>query len=128
MQLRIIEDGDRRGVHVDWARRGRSGMTLWDDSGSWQGMPEKIEAAVYGGLTAEQMANMESATPTAFSGPEEAIAWGMEQGCFRDAVHAKNAYDKVKAERKPKTAADMWRLWIEDVKRRETETTEAAGK
>ena len=131
MQLRIIEDGDRRGVHVDWARRGRSGMTLWDDSGSWQGMPEKIEAAVYGGLTAEQMASMESATPTAFSGPEEAIAWGMEQGCFRDAVHAKNAYDKCKAERKPKTAADMWRFWIEDVERRKAETAEvdvAVGK
>ena len=131
MQLRIIENDDRRGVHVDWARRGRSGMTLWDDSGSWQGMPEKIETTVYGGLTAEQMASMEGATPTAFSGPEEAIAWGMEQGCFRDAVHAKNAYDKCKAERKPKTAADMWRFWIEDVERRKAETAEvdvAVGK
>ena len=127
MQLRIIEDGDRRGVHVDWARRGRSGMTLWDDSGSWQGMPEKIEAAVYGGLTAEQMANMESATPTAFSGPEEAIAFGVEQGCFRDAVHAKNAYDKVKTERKPKTAGEMWAAWISEVKRRVAEASAEKG-
>lgn len=127
VQLRIIEQDDRRGIHVDWARRGRSGMTLWDDTGYWLGMPEKIETAVYGGLTAEQMASMEGATPTAFSGPEDAIAWGVEQGVFRDAVHAKNAYDKVKTERKPKTAAEMWRFWIEDVERREAETVEEAS-
>ena len=127
MQLRIIEDSDRRGVHVDWARRGRSGMTLWDDSGSWQGMPEKIEAAVYGGLTAEQMASMESATPTAFSGPEEAIAFGVEQGCFRDAVHAKNAYEKCKTERKPKTAGEMWAAWISEVERRVAEASAEKG-
>ena len=66
-------------------------------------------------------------TPTAFSGPEDAIAWGVEQGVFRDAVHAKNAYDKVKTERKPKTAAEMWRFWIEDVERREAETVEEAS-
>lgn len=119
MQLRIVEDGDKRGVKVDWARRGRSGMTLWDDSGCWRWMPEKIEAAVYGGLTADQMSAFEKQAPTSFSGPEEAIAWGFEQGCFRDALHAKNAYDKVKNERKPKTANDMWRFWVEDVEKRQ---------
>lgn len=119
MQLRIIEDGDRRGVNIDWARRGRSGMTLWDDSGCWRGMPEKIETAVYGGLTADQMSEFEKRAPTSFSGPEEAIAWGFEQGCFRDALHAKNAYDKVKNEREPKTANDMWRFWVEDVEKRQ---------
>ncbi|MFN8494357.1 MAG: AAA family ATPase [Caldilineaceae bacterium] len=124
MQLRIIEHDDRRGLHIDWARRGRSGLTLWDDSGSWHGMPEKIEAAVYGGLTTEQMNAFEKQAPTSFSGPEEAIAWGVEQGVFRDAVHAKNAYDKVKSDRKPKTAADMWRLWIEDVEKRQPLSSE----
>lgn len=119
MQLRIIEEKDRRGVKVDWARRGRSGMTLWDDTGCWRGMPEKIEAAVYGGLTTEQMNAIEQQAPSAFSGPEDAIAWGVEQGVFRDAVHAKNAYDKVKSDRKPKTAGDMWAAWIADVERRE---------
>ena len=93
-------------------------MTLWDDSGCWRGMAEKIETVVYGGLTTEQMSTLETQPPTSFSGPEEAIAWGVEQGAFRDAVHAKNAYDKVKNERKPKTAADMWRMWIEDVEAR----------
>ncbi len=121
MQLRIIEQAGKRGIKVDWARRGRSGMTLWDDTGCWRGMPEKIETAVYGGLTTDQMNALEKQTPTSFSGPEEAIAWGVEQGVFRDAVHAKNAYDKVKTERKPQTAGEMWRLWGEDVERRKVQ-------
>jgi len=119
MQLRLIEDdNDRRGIHVEWARRGRSGFTLWDDSGSWRGMPEKIEAAVYGGLSTEEISTSEQQAPVAFSGPEDAIAWGVEQGCFRDTVHAKNAYDKIKREKKPKSAADMWQLWIDTVEQR----------
>lgn len=112
MQLRAIQDHERRGIHVEWARGGRSGLTLWDESGCWRGMPEKIEAAVYGGLTTEEMSAFEEQAPGAFSGPEDAIAWGVEQGCFRDTVHAKNAYDKLKRERKPQTAAEMWQLWI----------------
>jgi len=119
MQLRIIEEGNRRGVKVEWARRGRQGMTLWDDSGVWADMPAKIEAAVYGGLTKADMDEMEQAAPVSFAGPEDAIAWGVEQGCFRDAVHAKNAYDKVKREAKPQTANDMWLAWhkcVEDHK------------
>ena len=118
LQLRLIQDQDRRGVYIEWARRGRSGLTLWDDSGSWQGMPAKIEAAVYGGLTAEEMRAFEEHAPAAFSGPEDAIAWGVEQGCFRDTVHAKNAYDKIKRDKKPQTALDMWQLWIEEVEQR----------
>lgn len=129
MQLRIVEEGGKRGVKVDWARRGRSGMTLWDDTGCWRGMPEKIEAAVYGGLTADQMSAFEKQAPTSFSGPEDAIAWGVEQGCFRDAVHAKNAYDKCKTERKPKTAQEMWSAWISDVEQRKLAAVEEpAGK
>lgn len=118
LQLRLIQEHNRRGVYVEWARRGRSGLTLWDDSGSWQGMPAKIEAAVYGGLTTEEMSAFEESAPAAFSGPEDAIAWGVEQGCFRDTVHAKNAYDKLKRDKKPQTAADMWQFWIEAVEQR----------
>jgi hypothetical protein len=118
MQLRLIQDDERRGVHVEWARRGRSGLTLWDESGAWRGMPEKIEAAVYGGLTTEEMIEIEEQAPGAFSGPEDAIAWGVEQGCFRDTVHAKNAYDKIKREKRPQSAAEMWQLWIATVEAR----------
>lgn len=115
MGLRMVQEGQRRGVMVEWARRGRSGMTLWDDTGNWQGMPEKIEQAVYGGLSKEQQDQIERATPASFAGPEQAIAWGLEQGAFQALQHARNAYDALKAEHKPASAADMWALWIADV-------------
>ena len=121
MQLRVVEKDGKRGIHVDWARRGRAGLTLWDDSGIWQGMPERIEQAVYGGLTSAQMTAIESQAPAGFTGPEDAIAWGFEQGCFKDAAHAANAYEKVKREQAPKSAQEMWRAWIEEVQRRYAE-------
>lgn len=121
MQLRVIEKDGKRGITVEWARRGRSGMTLWDETGTWQGMPEKIEQAVYGGLTVEDQERIETQPPTSFSGPEDAIAWANEQGCFRDAVHCKNAYEEMKRLQNPKTAAECWRLWVEEVKRRVSE-------
>ncbi|MEZ4865314.1 MAG: AAA family ATPase [Caldilineaceae bacterium] len=128
LQLRLVEEQNRHGVYVEWARRGRSAPTglpiLWDESGSWQGMPAKIEAAVYGGLTAEEMLALEEYPPVAFSGPEDAIAWGVEQGCFRDTVHAKNAYDKIKREKRPQTAPDMWQWWIEEVEQRKQTVVE----
>ncbi len=115
MMLRIVEEGGRRGVHVDWARRGRSEVTIWDTSGSWQGAPEAIEKAVYGGLSADDQQRIAAATPTGFAGPEQAIAWGFEQGCFAALQHARNAYDKLKAEQKPASATEMWALWVADV-------------
>jgi hypothetical protein len=113
MRLSIVRDGERRGIRVDYAQHGKYGMTIWDDVGSWRGMPERIEKAVYadGVLSAP-------ADPTTFANPADAVAWGFAQNCFRDAVHAKNAYDKVKEEHKPDSAAKMWALWVADVKRR----------
>lgn len=38
----------RYGIHVEWARDGEYGFTLWDEPGNrFKGMPERIEAAVY---------------------------------------------------------------------------------
>ena len=114
----VVEDG-KRGIVVDWARRGRSGMTLWDKSTHWAGMPEKIERAVYGGLSAADMDKTEKRTPKGFASPEDAIAWGWETGMFRDARHAKNAYEKVKVEEQPKTAEKMFSLWVDNVTARQ---------
>lgn len=118
MQLSIVDDGGQRGIRVDWARRGRSGLTLFDDTGHWAGMPERIESMVYGGLSGADQDELEQKTPASFSGPDAAIAWGFEQGCFRDAVHAQNAYAKCKTAAAPHFASDMWRAWLADVKRR----------
>lgn len=118
LELHLIQESDRRGVKVVWARRGRSGMTLWDDSSTWAGMPEKIEAAVYDGLTEAQQNEIEQQTPASFPNAEAAIAWGFEQGAFEALQHARNAYAKLKAEKQPETANEMWALWIDNVNHR----------
>lgn len=124
MQLRVVQVDERRGIQIDWARRGRSGLILWDETGIWQGMPERIEQATYSGLTVEDMERLEAQQPKGFAGPQEAVAWGYEQGCFNDAVHAKNAYDELKREKRPKDAKEMFALWIAEVERRKIESKE----
>lgn len=115
MQLRMINQNGRRGIVVEWARRGRSGITLWDDTGCWRGMPEKIEQAVYGGLSAQDMDRISKEQPKSFASREDAIAWGWESGAYNDAVHAENSYNKLRAELQPKSAAEMWAAWIRKV-------------
>jgi hypothetical protein len=123
LQLELIQDGGRRGVKVVWARRGRSGMVLWDESGRWAGMPEHIEAACYDGLSEEEQREIEQATPAVFPNPETAIAWGLEQGAFKALQHSRNAYEKLKREKKPATAQEMAALWVADVQARLGEGT-----
>lgn len=125
LELHTIQEGERRGVTVVWARRGRAGMTLWDNTGTWAGMPERVEAAVYDGLSEADQEHIEGQIPAAFPNPEAAIAWGLEQGAFGTSIeHARNAYAKLKKEREPHSAADMRLLWIEDVERRLAELPE----
>ena len=124
MMLRVVEEAGRRGVHVDWARRGRSGLTVWDASGNWLGAPEALEAAVYDGLTEADRKRLEAATPASFAGPEQAIAWGYEQGAFGDAAHTVNAYNALKREHKPATSGAMWALWVADVQERKAAATQ----
>lgn len=124
MQLRLVQDGDKRGVRVEWARRGRSGITLWDETGNWHGMPAQIEEAVYGGLSSAEMSALGQQKPSSFTGPEAAVAWGYEQGCFNDAVHAQNAYEELKRAHQPQSAAEMWALWLAEVERRCAEQQE----
>ncbi len=51
-----------------------------------------------------------------------AIAWGIAQGVFGEgaeaAPHARNAYDKLKAEHKPGSSSEMFDLWHADVMQR----------
>jgi hypothetical protein len=115
VQLSIVQDGAKRGIHVDWARRGRSDITIWDASSTWQGAPEKIEEAIYGGLSRDEQEKLEHATPKSFTGPEHAIAWGFDQDVFAALQHARNAYDQTKARYQPQNAQEMWDAWIAEV-------------
>lgn len=108
--LRLEVDGDRRSVLIEWARNGKHGIRLFDDAGGWAGMPELIESSMYseGVKTGDQM-------PTSFTSATDAIAWGVEQECFKDARHGQAAYEKLKGEKQPKSAGEMWQFWIADV-------------
>jgi len=129
--LRIVRENDRRGILVEWSREGPSGMTIWDEQGHWQGVPERIEAALYGRgdakptppvkvLAAEPVADREeSVTPAeqaenvlTFYSPTEAISWAVDQGAFADSFAAEVAYDQLKAEIKPRNAKEMYISWI----------------
>jgi len=126
MQLEIIQDQDgKRGVKVVWARCGRDGLTLWDDSGTWADMPARIEAAVYDGLSKADQAEIEQRAAGAFPTPAAAIDWGLEQGAFKALQHARHAYEKLKADRQPKDAETMADLWRADVARRLAEAVAA---
>lgn len=128
LQLEIVQDGDRRGVKVVWARRGRAGMTIWDETGTWVGMPERIEEAVYAGLSEADQERIEQEIPDVFPSPEVAISWGFEQGAFEALPHARNAYEKLKREAKPQDATEMATLWVADVRARVEAGAEGAGK
>lgn len=64
VQLEIVADVTKRAVKVVWARQGRSGMTIYDDTGTWAGMPEKIEAAIYDGPIGDEARPTRSAAAT----------------------------------------------------------------
>lgn len=118
MQLQVVIENKKRGIKVTWCRSGRDGMTLWDDSGKWIGMPERIEQACYDGLSQEDMDRKELSAPETFASPEVAMAWGVAQGAFENEAHARNAYEKIKREQNPQNARHMAALWNADVQRR----------
>lgn len=59
--------GSEHGIEVPWARRGRGGVKLWDESGDWAGIPERIEQAVYGEFSQANQDAIEKAAPGGLS-------------------------------------------------------------
>lgn len=121
IQLQVVQEGNKRGIQVVWARRGRSGMILWDDVGSWEGMPEKLEEAIYGGLTKEEQDQIEKDIPRVFPNSETAISWGFEQGVFPDIEATRRVYEELKNEAVPRSAYEMADLWVAEVRTRKAE-------
>lgn len=118
LQLQVVMEGTRRGIQVMWARRGRAGMTVWDESGQWEGMPERIEEAVYAGLSVEEQDRIAQSTPQVFPNSETAIAWGAETGAFASVEESRRAYDTLKREGQPANAHEMAGLWVAAVQSR----------
>lgn len=116
LQLEVVQENEKRGIKVIWARQGRNQITLWDETGRWLGMPERIEAAVYGSLPEQE--KVETNIPKQFANIEAAIAWGMSQGVFQDTASARQTYDEIKRKNKPKTATEMASYWMAEVLRR----------
>jgi hypothetical protein len=78
VELHLVADEatQRRGVKVVWTRQAgaRSGMTLWDESGTWQGMPERIEAAIYDAAPVESQPGSSPAPASVTPSPAESHA------------------------------------------------------
>jgi hypothetical protein len=133
LRLRLTQNNGVYTAEVVWARCGRCGVVLEDTTGFWKEMPEKIEQAVYDGLSQEDMDRMKTEPPEMFPSPAEAIRWGMDQvdtngqPVFKDEAHAQNAYDKVKREKQPQSARDMRDAWVEEVMRRKEEMLDLAA-
>ncbi|MEC7986645.1 MAG: hypothetical protein VX278_15870, partial [Myxococcota bacterium] len=118
VQLEIVQDNERRGIKIVWARKGRSGMIIWDESGCWSQMPEKIEAALYDGLSAGERKKIESETPIIFKSPQHALSWSVDQGAFQSIEEARKTYDVVKTECQPTSAKEMAALWQAEIRNR----------
>jgi hypothetical protein len=145
--LRIVREKDRRGILVEWSREGPAGMVIWDEQGHWKGVPESIEAALYGqggdakptppkpavavapepaGTDAEDDAKGGQADNVlTFYSPTEAISWAMEQGAFADTFAAEIAYEQLRSEMKPRNAKEMYIAWIGFVKKQKPQRRRA---
>jgi hypothetical protein len=145
--LRIVREKDRRGILVEWSREGPAGMVIWDEQGHWKGVPERIEAALYGqggdakptppkpavavapepaGTDAEDDAKGGQADNVlTFYSPTEAISWAMEQGAFADTFAAEIAYEQLRSEMKPRNAKEMYISWIGFVKKQKPQRRRA---
>ena len=59
--------------------------------------------------------------PATFDNAGAAMKWGYDTGAFNAYEHSKNAYNKLKEDKKPQSQEAMWKLWIDDVQKRLSE-------
>jgi hypothetical protein len=116
LKLETVKKGPLYGVTVTWARDGRSGVTLWDDTGRWAGMPARIEAAVYDSRGSDVPEGRDDEGLDVFASREAAIEWGYAQGAFPTVEEARETYERIKQERDPRSAREMAALWKAEVR------------
>lgn len=103
LEIVVDERTGKRGVKVLYARRGRMGITVWDDIGNWKGFRNTLEQAVWGGLTEEDQSSMGvlDENPLLWESPKQAMTWAWRvsqevEPVFNDAKHVENSYDALK--------------------------------
>ena len=109
LELETVYDDshNRYGIKVLWSRNGRQFPQvpiLWDDTGTWEGMPEEIEKAVYD--------NVKRVSALMFKSAQDAITWAVDEGYYHGKSESSAAYESVKSEAAPKSARAMWDAWI----------------
>jgi hypothetical protein len=106
----VIDKNGRRGLEVENLRPSRDQKVttvLWDDSGTWEGMPERIDEFL------RPVAQAKGVTPTAFASRDEALNAAIKKGVFADLAAAEKAYNELKATKKPSSAGEMFAAWAE---------------
>jgi len=127
----VADPKGKRGLRVLEARGGRVGMTIWDDSGNWENIRQRLEEEVWGGLTKQEQYKLADERSIKLTSPQHAMSWAWEFSqnngdFFADAMHVKNAYEKLKEILKEQmgdelTAPIMFEGWKQEVFRREAE-------
>lgn len=123
----VVDKNERRGLKILFARGGRTGFTIWDDSGSWEGIRERLLQEVWGGLTREEQTKLVEDGPTGFSSSSEAIAWAVDLGAFDEVEghagqtsKAKNSFKKLYRELKAELGDELtqdvaFAAWVDKV-------------
>lgn len=111
--LTVVRDGERRGIEVENLRPepGCDPKTvIWDESGQWTGMPDKIDAFLLPRKAAPAAVPAPGAPqrPLPFRTKDEALAYAVREGFFSTPAAAEVAYNEVRTRTNPTNAQGMF--------------------
>lgn len=111
--LTVVHDREtsRRGIEVENLRPepGCQAKTIvWDESGQWTGMPEKIDAFLLPKKAAPTSIPTPVARPLPFRTKDEALAYAVREGFFPAPAAAEVAYNDVRTRTNPQNAQGMF--------------------
>mgnify|MGYP001459865107 CR=1 FL=1 len=116
-KLEIFDAGNGKlGMRVENLRP-RPGFDVFaefiDETGCWDGMPERIDAFLATGKAQPDTKAAPASASVPFRTKEEAIAFAVKEGYFPEATKAEEAYNKVRQNKAPKTASEMFSYYHE---------------
>lgn len=127
----IVADNAKRGIYVRMARRGRNGITYWDESGTWENARQNLENLIWGNLTEEEQTEIETTLPKSFVNAGMAVRWAWDNypHLWKDAQHTQNSLKKLNEELKEQLGEELysldilWEKWIEKVTNKSDENS-----